>query len=179
MLGEKRPRSDQQIVLERLFLAQLGLIVTLTLVAVAIEYDLFSFGAFWPTFILGAIGGSVGMLRRIRGGDAAAIGEAAPSWVATLMPLLYGGVMAGVAYLLFISRLLSGEGGDGLFTSNLFPRFTEPPKPFTLKGYFEMGLVEGTDLGKLLIWSFVAGYSEKFVTGILRQLERSQTPKED
>ncbi len=28
------------------------------------------------------------------------------------------------------------------------------------------------DLGKLLVWSFIAGYSEHLVTGILSQLER-------
>ena len=33
--------------------------------------------------------------------------------------------------------------------------------------------------GKLLIWSFVAGYSEKFVTGILKQLERQQARPSD
>lgn len=27
------------------------------------------------------------------------------------------------------------------------------------------------DVGKLLVWCFVAGYSESFVTGILKQLE--------
>ena len=30
------------------------------------------------------------------------------------------------------------------------------------------------DLGKLLLWCFLAGYYEKFVIGILKQLERSK-----
>ena len=95
--------------------------------------------------------------------------------MATLMPLLYGGVMAGVTYLLFMSRILTGED-QGLFTSNLFPRFTDMPDPFNMKDYFDMDVRGGTDLGKLLVWSFLAGYSEKFVTGILHQLE-SRTQK--
>jgi len=28
------------------------------------------------------------------------------------------------------------------------------------------------DVGKLLVWSFLAGYSERFVTGILSTLEQ-------
>jgi hypothetical protein len=36
----------------------------------------------------------------------------------------------------------------------------------------EMAPVSMKDVGKLLVWCFVAGYSEKFVTGILKQLER-------
>jgi hypothetical protein len=32
-----------------------------------------------------------------------------------MMPVLYGGLMAGVAYLLFMSGFLSGEGGARLF----------------------------------------------------------------
>jgi hypothetical protein len=34
--------------------------------------------------------------------------------------------------------------------------------------------VEVRDFGKLLIWAFVAGYSERFVTGILDTLENKK-----
>ena len=166
-------RSARQIVLERIFVAQIGIVVVLTILALAVKFSWWDFGAFWPGFCLGGLGGSVGMLRRVRAGNQAAIEEAAPSWIATLMPILFGALMAGVSYLLFTSRLLSGYGDQGLFTSNLFPKFTDPPEPFTLHGWYDTKLVEGTDLGKLLIWCFIAGYSEKFVTGILQQLERN------
>ncbi len=90
------------------------------------------------------------------------------------MPLLYGGLMAGIAYLLFVSGILSGDGGSGLFTSNLFPNFTEPQTKTEqlIRAFLEIRPVSMKDTGKLLVWCFVAGYSERFVTGILKQLER-------
>lgn len=82
--------------------------------------------------------------------------------------------MAGVGYLLFMSALLSGESNDGLFTSNLFPNFTKVDASETnlIKRFMDIEPASMKDVGKLMVWCFVAGYSESFVTGILKQLER-------
>ena len=90
--------------------------------------------------------------------------------------------MAGVAYLLFMSGILTGEGGHGLFTSNLFPNFTFLPEAEGLR--LSMREVVGLrpkgvqDLGKLLVWCFVSGYSESFVVGVLNTLERQRGGEE-
>ena len=89
------------------------------------------------------------------------------------MPLLYGTLMAGVAYLLFMSEILSGDGGGGLFTTNIFPNFTKPDSSTPLVNQFVTMTPDGMrNSGKLLVWCFIAGYSERFVTGILDQLEK-------
>lgn len=40
------------------------------------------------------------------------------------MPFLYGGMMAAVAYLLFMAGILTGDSGGGLLTTNVFPNFS-------------------------------------------------------
>ena len=77
--------------------------------------------------------------------------------------------MASVAYLLFMSGILTGEQGQGLFTSNLFPNFTHPVIPtgqlLTVPMILQIRPVSVADVGKLFVWCFLAGYSERFVTG--------------
>lgn len=160
------------IVTRRLFVAQLGLIAAFCLL-VTIGY-FWHTGSFFFGVFLGSLGGSIALLRRVRSEKAQVTVELAADVISTLMPLLYGGLMAGVAYLLFMSGILSGEGGAGLFTSNLFPNFTTPniEEDNLIKHFLAMKPASMKDLGKLLVWCFVAGYSERFVTGILKQLER-------
>jgi len=92
------------------------------------------------------------------------------------VPLLYGSLMASVAYLLFMSGILTGEQGQGLFTSNLFPNFTHPVIPtgqlLTVPMILQIRPCSVADVGKLFVWCFLAGYSERFVTGILSTLEQ-------
>ena len=166
------PRQQKHLVIRRIFIAQLVLILVLSGLATALRW--YDFGSFWFAFLVGCLGGTVGLLRRVRAGLQSAIDEASLSWWSTLMPALYGGLMAGVAYLLFMSRILSGDPTEGLFTSNLFPLFSEPEGdgPLSLRVFIDMRPVELTDLGKLLVWSFIAGYSESFVTGMLERLEQ-------
>jgi hypothetical protein len=165
-------QESRLAVIRRIFVAQVCLVAAFCLLAI--------FGFFWHVgsfffgFFLGSLGGSIALLRRVRSEKTASIGELAADMTSTLMPLLYGGLMAGVGYLLFMSGILSGEGGAGLFTSNLFPNFTTPnaTEENLIKRFLEMKPVSMKDVGKLLVWCFVAGYSERFVTGILKQLER-------
>jgi hypothetical protein len=63
--------------------------------------------------------------------------------------------------------------GGGLLVTNLFPNFVDPGSGGTVLDKFvrvEPETVE--DIGKLLVWCFLAGYSERFVTDILGQLEK-------
>ena len=80
-----------------------------------------------------------------------------------------------MAYFLFASELLSGDGGGGLLTSNLFPIFNtlETPGGVRVRDWLALRPLHFPDGGKLIVWSVVAGYSEGFVTGILRRLDES------
>lgn len=131
-------------------------------------------GSFFFGIFLGSLGGSIALLKRVRSEKASSIDEVGADIISTLMPILYGGLMAGVGYLLFMSGILSGEGGAGLFTSNLFPNFTTPSiaDDNLIKHFMAMKPETMKDVGKLLVWCFIAGYSESFVTGILKQLEQ-------
>jgi hypothetical protein len=98
------------------------------------------------------------------------------SWWALVVPVLIGLVMGGFIYIVFFAGILTGDGGKGLFTSNLFPLFTSPPlaegEVLSLKQALHIRPVSVQDFGKLLVWCFLAGYSERLVPNILKSLEQ-------
>jgi hypothetical protein len=168
----KEGQAARIVVIRRLFIAQVCILAGFCGLALAgMKYPV---GSFFFVLLIGSLGGSIALLRRVRTESGSVVAEIAADMTSTLMPILYGALMAGVAYLLFMSGILSGDGGAGLFTSNLFPNF-EPAQVETkmlIKRFIETKPENMTDVGKLLVWSFIAGYSESFVTGILHQLEK-------
>lgn len=173
----------RRIVIQTIFIVQIYLIATILLL-LFFDYGLEwltdrkrSFGFFWFAFLAGGIGASIGVLKRIAK-DEPFVTELAETRITSLMPILYGGLMAGVAYLLFMSGILSGDGGNGLLTTNLFPNFdsTTAAKAPSVMAYIEMRPATMADVGKLMVWCFLAGYSERFVADILGQLERKTSP---
>lgn len=179
MTGEKADLN--RVVVKRIFVIQFALIVTmlsLLLVGDAMNAERFGFD-FWLAFFAGCMGSSIALLKRIRT-DEAVLSEAGRSVIDTVIPVLYGAILAGLAYALFLSGILSGPTGEGLLTTNLFPTFR-----FAAEGAEAESLVRSflrsrpasvPDLGKLLVWCFLAGYSEKFVVGILGQLDARTEP---
>ncbi len=163
-------------ILRRIFALQGLVLLGLLLLVVAGRHFTGHLGSLPGSLLLGAFGGSLSLLRRLRTSRGRTIGRFASSLPAVAMPFVYGGLMAGVAYLLFLSGILTGEGGHGLLTSNLFPVFTSPPsEPGTLLNMNQVLQIRPAsiqDLGKLLVWCFLAGYSERFVAGILQMLEQ-------
>jgi hypothetical protein len=173
--------APTQTVIRRVFVAQLVLLAAVgALVVVGLVFTQ-HLGSFPFSFFAGCLGGSISLLRRLRLESQAVLEELATSWISSLMPLLYGGLMAAVAYVLFMSGILTGEGGHGLFTSNLFPNFTQPAGGGNLLSVptilqLRPALVQ--DFGKMLVWCFLSGYSEKFVAGILQSLEERSGGKD-
>ena len=173
-------RSPRYVVNRRLFAAQL------MLVGIACGFITFLFvftgqlGSFPLSFIAGCIGGSLALQRRLPRTDAATVEALAASWITTLMPLLYGGLMAAVTYLLFMSGILTGDGGNGLFTSNLFPNFSRPAAPagelLDMRTILTLRPDGIADFGKLMVWCFVSGFSERFVISMLGTLEDRAAP---
>ena len=82
--------------------------------------------------------------------------------------------MSGVAYLLFISGILSGNEGEGLITTNLFPYFKDTTEfnADLLQQFKAIKPASMQDTGKLLVWCFLAGYSEHFIVRVLNHLEQ-------
>lgn len=162
-------------VYRKIFLIQvgtLGFILALVALGLVVSTHL---GALPFSLAAGCLGGTISMFRRLRVEPDALIKRLADDWILVALPLTYGAVMAGLAYLLFMSGILSGDGGKGLFTSNLFPNFTDPeiPQGESLSVHIILSIRPASvqDFGKLMVWTFLTGYSEKFIVGILRALE--------
>lgn len=158
-----------------IFFIQIGLIVVMaTLFSVDYFNSDFKVGAFFYAILLGAMGASISLLRRVNSADKVTMTRIKDDRIySILVSVLYGVLMTGVGYLLFMSEILSGDNGGGLLTTNLFPNFTTPSSDQSLISQFiEMEPDGMKNTGKLLVWSFIAGYSERFITGILGQLER-------
>lgn len=82
--------------------------------------------------------------------------------VFSLIPPLIGGIAAVVLYGIFASGMLEG---------NLFPRFGYEDKTMIKDNFLQIVSnwkpVEATDYIKSIVWGFIAGFSERFVPGIL------------
>lgn len=163
-------------IIRRIFFAQIGILLAFVVVVVVLSIHTGEAGSFPFSFLLGGLGGSISLLRRLPHERPDSLLQLSDGWIATFVPLLYGSLMASVAYLLFMSGILTGEQGQGLFTSNLFPNFTHPVIPtgqlLTVPMILQIRPVSVADVGKLFVWCFLAGYSERFVTGILSTLEQ-------
>ena len=79
---------------------------------------------------------------------------------------------AFLLYLVFMGGLLSG---------GLFPEFPSRTKDFGSINGFVLEVNPGTnaDFAKLLVWSFVAGFSEKFVPNLIAKLEGQASDQRD
>jgi hypothetical protein len=116
----------------------------------------------------GMVGGFISTLRRIQtskldGNSDLNLIELERGQGSIYISPFLGAIFAMVLYVLFASGLIKGA---------LFPDF---PKTGGLYGFASP--LEGVEQAKLLVWSFVAGFAEKFVPDRLDQL--SQRAKEN
>jgi hypothetical protein len=112
---------------------------------------------------VGFVGGFVGLQRRLKTLPAEDLTLLANSWVSIALSPIAGAILAELVYLLFISGLLAG---------NMFPTFVPDPDGGGIQGLkaiFEVHCPSASDYAKVLFWSFVAGFSERFATNIIGQ----------
>ena len=166
--------ASQQLTL-RIFWFQVALIAFTTVLFLGVSH-FGNLGFFWFAFIAGSFGASLSMLRQVRARPESVQETIVQSWPLTLSPFLYGSLLAGVAYFLFAAEILSGVEGQGLLKTNLFPDFgyggeqTETvAKLSDFRLHSPKTILDG---GKLMVWCFIAGYSEEFVTNIIGNLEQ-------
>jgi hypothetical protein len=114
-------------------------------------------------FLIGNIGGYVSVHRGLADLKDAEVVELVASWWSIVAPPFIGGVLALALYLLFLSNILAGD---------LFPRF-EPDTnaPQGLESMVAHHAVALTDYAKLLFWSFVAGFNQKYVVDIIESVK--------
>ncbi len=116
--------------------------------------------------IAGALGSFVSLQRRLKQLSADDLSLMCESLASVWLPPITGALLAAILYMLFIGNLISGS---------LFPAFNAQPEAGTvLKGFVLLAHIEATsvsDYAKLIFWSFLAGFSESFVTNIMGTFE--------
>lgn len=121
----------------------------------------------WFSFECGIIGGFVSIQQRLRRLDDAELTILSQSWMTVLVIPVYGGIFSLVLYLLFLSGLIEGH----LFPHFSFNTFSDPPQNDDLRKFFiETYPSSASDFAKFAFWSFVAGFSERFVPQIIQKV---------
>jgi hypothetical protein len=126
-------------------------------------------------FTVGVIGGFVGLQRRLKKMPDQDLSLLAHSWVYICLSPLVGGILAVITYILFLSGLLEGD---------LFPSIVADivkdgeDAPQGLPAVFAVHGETPADYGKILFWSFLAGFSERFATDIISRFETQASGKE-
>ncbi len=131
----------------------------------------------WACFGCGLVGGFVSIQQRLKKVGNEELELLSCSWFQILLIPIYGGVFALVLYIGFLGGIVEGP----LFPAFSIPDFSKPyPTRDDIQNFFVSTYPSsGSDVAKLLFWSFVAGFSERFVPQILdRTQKRSSTQSE-
>ena len=123
----------------------------------------------WACFGCGLVGGFVSIQQRLKKVGDEELYLLSKSWFQILLIPVYGGIFALVLYLGFLSKVIEGP----LFPHFAGPPFSEPiPTSEDIRNFFAQTYpATGADLAKLLFWTFVAGFSERFVPQIIGKSE--------
>ena len=125
--------------------------------------------------VAGAIGGTMSLIQRVQ-----SLPEADPllfrlSGSTTVLqslviPPLTGAIFAALLLLIFMSGVVSGE---------IFPKFNLPPPKGHgvdfLNFYQNTDAADGKAFALALIWSFIAGFAERFVPNTINRLTAQAT----
>lgn len=119
---------------------------------------------------VGAMGGLVSMQQRYHslpedGDQIQNVSELIQGWLNIFLPSISGAIFAVILYLLVLAGLLQG---------GLFPKMIEVPGNVDTRYgvnflYFlrEANPASRTDFAKLLVWSFISGFAERFIPDTL------------
>ena len=122
-------------------------------------------------FILGNIGGYVGIHKSLGDLKDDEIINLSSSWWAILAPSLIGGILAVILYFLFLSGFLSS-----IVSETLLPKFVTDSTANTTHVIEDIELImhqHGDSIqsyAKLLIWSFIAGFNQKYAVDIINSV---------
>lgn len=160
-----------RLVTRRLFIAVAALLGFVLLASLAAALTPLPGGVAILILATGGLGGFVSIQRRLKQLTLGDLRLFADSWVYTLLSPLVGAVLALLLYLIFVSGLVQGE---------LFPAFVPDDLPRDAPARTGIGTLfdhhaDGYhNYAKILFWSFVAGFSENFVTDIIGHFESAR-----
>lgn len=149
-----------------LIFAAASLIVTSLLFGITFYFDA-RFMVSWFAFQCGIIGGFVSIQQRLKNIDPDELQLLSESWATILVVPIYGGIFSLLFYLLVLSGLVEGS----LFPKFYIPEFENPPTTENMKAFFNSTYPEsGVEFAKFAFWSFVSGFSERFVPQIISKV---------
>jgi hypothetical protein len=148
----------------------IGLLCIAALIGIVFFVKPQDIGVFQLALLAGAIGGTMSLIQRVQ-----SLPEADPllfrlSGVTTviqtlIVPPLTGSIFAGLLFLIFASGVLSGD---------VFPKFVVTPAQPTGVDFQTFFFHTAPDSGKsyalVMVWSFIAGFLERFVPDTIDRL---------
>lgn len=161
-------KRQKHLKVTRKLLIYVGISLLITVLLFSISF--FGKGRFlvsWLVFQCGIIGGFVSIQQRLKDIDKEELALLAESWTSILLIPVYGGVFSLLLYIVFLAKVLQGS---------LFPEFYIPEFSTVVSDYDIQRLLTqcypktGPDFAKLIFWSFVAGFSERFVPQIISNI---------
>lgn len=165
----KGRNKEQKVVTQRILIIVVCSMVVFAAVACIMLIELCSFvGTFALVWNCGMLGGAVSLQQRLRNAESDEVDALSSSWPSLLMVPVIGGVFAFLLCILFMSEILD---------VSLFPKFmdqdcTANARDNLVAFIFKTGPVSTGGTAKLLFWSFVAGFSERFVPQIVRSVSK-------
>jgi hypothetical protein len=151
-------------VTKRLILMTAGVLAVVVAFFGATLYLRAHFMVSWVCFGCGLLGGFVSIQQRLKKVSDAELALLSQSWFQIILIPVYGGLFALVLYVAFLSQIVTGE----VFPRFWIPAFHAPPTTADVQAFFaETYPVSGADMAKLLFWSLVAGFSERFIPQII------------
>ncbi len=162
------------------FIGTFGLVVVLALILGVGFWSAWSPPLLLLVVLAGMLGAFFSALTRLYHVDQAGAALITPTlqglggWYMAMyssVPPVIGAIAALVLYMLFVSGLVQGD---------LFPEIDCVKEAVCdnisnlMKNYWP---VEPSDYGKALVWSFIAGFSERFVPDLLQTLVKKEEKK--
>jgi len=125
----------------------------------------------WYAFELGVLGGFVSIQQRLKRMKKPDKELLVSSWPSTIVAPVFGGVLALVLYLVFLTDAVEGF----LFPEFDVPEFAERVSQQNIADFFRLTYPNSAkDFAKASLWFFIAGYSERFVPHLIDRIARKQ-----
>lgn len=174
--GLSMSRTEMLLVITRRLIIMTGIALLFVVCIFAMTF-LFGerFMVSWACFGCGLVGGFVSIQQRLKKVGNEELELLSCSWFQILLIPVYGGVFALVLYIGLLGGIVEGP----LFPSFSIPAFTEPfPTRDDIQNFFMSTYPSsGSDTAKLLFWSFIAGFSERFVPQILDRTQQRDSDR--
>ena len=124
----------------------------------------------WDSTGLHLLGRDISIQQRLKKIGTEELELLSESWATILVIPIYGGIFSLVLYTLFLSGIIDGH----MFPNFSIAQFSKYPTTDDVVGFLTKTYPsQGSDIAKLIFWSFVAGFSERFVPQIIHKVSSS------